>query len=112
MIIDSATVTRSAEYASGLRTKLINEREEEAWTMSEKSRPRYSFSRRLEGGEFLNVAVWPGKSNPEDEVVTVQLRKFDGNWKTLARLALYRTKDGTYSELPEKARGPEQQEGS
>jgi hypothetical protein len=80
--------------------------------MSEKSRPRYSFSRRLESGEFLNVAVWPGKSSPEDEVVTVQLRKFDGSWKTLARLALYRTKDGTYSELPEKTRGSEQQEGS
>lgn len=80
--------------------------------MSEKSRPKYSFSRRLESGEFLNVAVWPGRSNPEDEVVSVQLRKFDGSWKTIARLALYRAKDGTYSELPERARGSEQREGS
>jgi hypothetical protein len=80
--------------------------------MSEKSRPRHSFSKKLEDGEFLNVAVWPGRSNPEDEVVSVQLRKFDGNWKTVARLALYRTKDGAYSELPERARGSEQQEGS
>jgi len=80
--------------------------------MSEKSRPRHSFSKRLEDGEFLNVAVWPGRSNPEDEVVSVQLRKFDGTWKTVARLALYRTKDGAYSELPERARGSEQQEGS
>jgi hypothetical protein len=87
-------------------------REKILWPMSEKSRPKYSFSKRLESGEFLNVAVWPGRSNPEDEVVTVQLRKFDGSWRTLARLALYRTKDGTYSELPEKARGPAQQEGS
>lgn len=80
--------------------------------MSEKNRPKYSFSKKLEGGEFLNVAVWPGRSNPEDEVVSVQLRRFDGSWKTVARLALYRTKDGTYSELPEKARWSEQQVGS
>ncbi len=71
--------------------------------MSERSRPRYSFSKKIDRGEFLNVAVWPGKSNPEDEVLSVQLRKFEGDWKTLGRLALYRTKDGAYSELPEKA---------
>ncbi len=71
--------------------------------MSEKSRPKYSFSKKLGGGEFLNVAVWPGRSNPEDEVVSVQLRKFDGTWKTIGRLALYRTKDGAYTELPEKS---------
>jgi len=92
--------------------KLINGREEEAWPMSEKSRPKYSFSKRLEGGEFLDMAGWPGKSNPEDEVLSVQLRKFDGSWKTVARLALYRTKDGTYSELPERARESEQRKGS
>jgi len=71
--------------------------------MSEKTRPKFSFSKKLGGGEFLNVAVWPGRSNPEDEVVSVQLRMFDGNWKTLGRLALYRTREGTYSELPERA---------
>ena len=71
-------------------------------TVSEKTRPKFSFSRKLGSGEFLNVAVWPGRSNPEDEVVSIQLRKFDGDWKTRARVALYRTKDGTYSELPER----------
>ena len=70
--------------------------------MSEKTRPKFSVSKKLGGGEFLNVAVWPGKSDPEAEVVSFQLRKFDGDWKTLARVALYRTKDGTYSELPER----------
>ena len=74
--------------------------------MSEKSSPKFSFSKKLGGGEFLNVAVWPGRSNPEDEVVSVQLRKFDGNWKTLGRLALYRTREGAYSELPERASKP------
>lgn len=77
--------------------------------MSEKSRPKYSFSKNLGGGEFLNVAVWSGRSNPDDEVVSVQLRRFDGNWKTLGRLALYRTREGAYSELPERA--PMQTEG-
>jgi len=71
-------------------------------TVSEKTRPKFSFSRKLGSGEFLNVAVWPGRSNPEDEVVSIQLRKFDGDWKTRTRVALYRTKDGTYSELPER----------
>ena len=71
--------------------------------MSEKNRPKYSFSKKLEGGEFLNFAIWPGRSNPEDEVVSVQLRKYDGSWKTLGRLALYRTREGAYSELPERA---------
>jgi hypothetical protein len=56
--------------------------------MSEKSRPKYSFSKKVGDGEFLNVAVWPGRSNPEEEVVSIQLRKFDGTWKTLGRLAL------------------------
>jgi len=32
--------------------------------MSEMARLKFSFSRKLGGGEFLNVAVWPGRSNP------------------------------------------------
>ena len=75
--------------------------------MSEKARPKYSFSKKLGGGEFLNVAVWPGKSDPAAEVVSVQLRRYDGDWKTLGRVALYRTRDGVYSELPEKTSTPQ-----
>jgi hypothetical protein len=74
--------------------------------VSEKARPKFSFSKKLGGGEFLNVAVWPGKSNPEEEVVSVQLRKYDGDWKTLGRIAIYRAKEGTYTELPEKNANP------
>jgi len=73
--------------------------------MSEKNRPKYSFSRRLAEGEFLNVAVWPGRSNPQDEVVTVQVRKFDSDWKTVARIGLFRTSAGVYSEPPERGAG-------
>jgi hypothetical protein len=77
--------------------------------MSEKSPPRYRFSKKLGGGEFLNIVIWPGMSNPEDEVVSVQLRKFDAAWKTVTRISLYRTKEGAYSELQE--RGSKQTEG-
>ncbi len=79
--------------------------------MSETNRPKYSFSKKVSEGEFLNVAVWPGKANPEDEVVNIQLRKIDGSWETLGRLALYRTKEGAYSELPDKPKASKEQEG-
>ncbi len=72
--------------------------------MSERSRPKFRVSKRMDNGEFLSLAVWPGRSNPEDEVVNVQVRKFEGEWKTAAKLAVYRTKSGTYSELPETVR--------
>ncbi len=69
--------------------------------MSERSQPKFRVSKKMDNGEFLTLAVWPGKSNPDDEVINVQLRKFEGEWKTAARLAVYRTKSGSYSELPE-----------
>jgi hypothetical protein len=86
---------------------MINEGKRQAWSMSEKNR---SFSKKLDQGEFLNMAVWPGRSNPQAEVVSIQLRRFDGDWKTLARLALYRTREGAYSELPERT--PKQRDGA
>jgi hypothetical protein len=69
--------------------------------MSQKSQPKFRLSKRLESGDFLALSVWPGKSNPEDEVINVQIRRFQEDWKTVARLAVYRTKAGVYSELPE-----------
>ncbi len=77
--------------------------------MSERNRPKYSFSKKIDESEFLNVAVWPRKSNPEDDVVSIQLRKFDESWETLGRLALYRTKEGAYSELPDKPKASKEQ---
>ena len=37
-----------------------------------------------------------------EDVVGAQLRKFDGVWKTLGIGAPYRTRNGVYSELPER----------
>jgi hypothetical protein len=54
-----------------------------------------------DSGDYLSLAVWPGKSDPEDEVISVQVRRMEGEWKTVGRLAVYRTKEGVYSQLPE-----------
>ena len=73
--------------------------------MAEKQTPKARFSTKLPNGDFLGITVWPGKSEPSAEVVSVQIRHQTGDtWETTARIALYRTPDGKYSLLPE--RGP------
>ncbi|HMK82946.1 MAG TPA: hypothetical protein VK503_04450 [Candidatus Bathyarchaeia archaeon] len=69
-----------------------------------KSKPKASFSSRLPNGDFLHVAVWAGKSDPTAEVLAVDIRhNSDGTWTSIGRLALYRTRDGIYSQLPERS---------
>jgi len=71
--------------------------------MAEKQNPKARFSTKLPNGDFLGITIWAGKSDPDAEVVTVQIRHPTGeNWETTARIALYRTPDGSYSLLPEK----------
>jgi hypothetical protein len=65
--------------------------------MSQRPQPKYRFSKKLDSGDYLMLAVWSGKSKPEDEVLNIQIRRNDGEWKTVGRLAVYRTTDGTYS---------------
>jgi hypothetical protein len=70
---------------------------------SGKSSPKARFSSRLPSGDYLQVAVWSGKSDPSAEVVSVQLRHLsDDEWTTVGKLALYRAKDGSYTQLPER----------
>jgi hypothetical protein len=65
--------------------------------------PKARFSTRLSTGEFLNVSVWQGKSDPRSEVIRVEIRKLDkDNWQSVARLAVYRSSDGNYSQLPDR----------
>ena len=41
------------------------------------------------------------------EVLTIQIRGLTGdNWETVGRLAVYRTSDGDYSQLPERPSQP------
>ena len=54
-------------------------------------------------GDYLTLSVWPGKKDPTAEVLTIQIRRMEGDeWMTAGRLAVYRTQDGTYSQLPER----------
>ena len=67
------------------------------------SQPKARFYTRINEQDYLGVTVWPGKSDPSAEVITVQLRRNYGeNWETVARLAVYRASDGNYSKLPER----------
>jgi hypothetical protein len=53
--------------------------------------------------DYLGLTVWPGKADPSAEVLTIQLRRnTEDNWETVARLAVYRSPDGKYTELPER----------
>ena len=71
--------------------------------MSGKSYPKASMRTRLPDGDYLTLAVWQGKSDPTAEVITVQIRRLQGDqWETVGRLAAYRTADGGYSQLPER----------
>lgn len=72
--------------------------------LSGKSLPKARFLTKLPNGDFLSLAIWPGKSDPTAEVFTVQVRHpSESGWETVGRLAVYRTADGRYSQLPERA---------
>ena len=67
------------------------------------SQPKARFYTRINEQDYLGLTVWSGKSDPAAEVVSIQLRRRDGeNWETIGRLAVYRTPDGSYSKLPER----------
>jgi hypothetical protein len=82
-------------------------------SMSVPSHPKVSFRNRLDNGDFLSLTVWAGKSDPKAEVLTVQVHRLKGDvWETVGRLAAYRTADGNYSQLPERAAQKPQDENS
>ncbi len=72
--------------------------------VSSRSQPKASMRVRMENGDFLNLTVWAGKKDPEAEVITVQVRRLVGDqWETVGKIAAYRTKQGDYSQLPERS---------
>ena len=74
---------------------------------SGKSKPKARFSTRLPNGDYLQIAVWPGKTDPAAEVLNVQVRHMsDGEWMTAGKLAVYRAKDGSYTQLPDRPPTP------
>lgn len=71
--------------------------------MSSGSQPKVRFSTKMQNGDFLTLAVWPGKSDPSADVLTIQVRHpSETGWETIGRLAVYRRVDGSYSQLPER----------
>ena len=66
--------------------------------------PKGRFFSRLPNGDFLNLTIWPGKKEPDAEVIVAEIRHYrsDSNWETVSRLALYRTATGKFNQLPER----------
>jgi len=75
------------------------------------SKPKASFRVRLGEEEFLNVGVFPTKKDPTAEVISVQVTRMPrapgDNWETVARIALYRSPEGNYSQLPNREKPPQ-----
>jgi hypothetical protein len=71
--------------------------------MSGRAQFKARFSTRMPNGDYLSLTVWPGKSDSTAEILTVQIRRQSSQgWETAGRLAVYRTADGRYSQLPER----------
>ncbi len=71
--------------------------------MAERQKYKARFSSKLPNGDFLSFTVWPGKSDPNAEVLTIQIRREgSAGWETVNRIAIYRTPDGKFSLLPER----------
>ncbi len=71
--------------------------------MAERQKYKARFSSKLPNGDFLSFTVWPGKSDPNAEVLTIQIRREgSAGWETVHRIAIYRTPDGKFSLLPER----------
>ena len=66
-------------------------------------RPKYSFRIPLPDGSNLSLAVFATRNDPAAEVISVQITRLaDDNWVTDARLAVYRSPEGKFSQLPER----------
>jgi hypothetical protein len=66
-------------------------------------RPNQSFRIPLPEGSNLSLAVFATQNDPVAEVISVQItRLVDDNWVTNARLAVYRSPEGNYSQLSDR----------
>jgi hypothetical protein len=66
-------------------------------------RPKQSFRIPLPDGSTLSLAIFPTKKDPTAEVISVQItRLVDDNWVTDAKLAVYPSPEGNYSQLPDR----------
>jgi hypothetical protein len=67
------------------------------------ARPKQSFRIPLPDGSNLSLAVFATRNDPEAEVISVSIsRLVEDNWVTDARLGVYRSPEGNYSQLPDR----------
>lgn len=67
------------------------------------SQPKARFNKRINEQDYLGVTIWPTKADPTAEVIAIQISRNVGEkWETVARLAVYRSSDGKFTELPER----------
>ena len=67
------------------------------------TRPKQSFRIPLPDGSNLSLAIFPTKKDPTAEVISVQITRIvNDNWVTEAKLAVYRSPEGDYSQLPNR----------
>ena len=67
------------------------------------ARPRESFRIALPDGSSLSVGVFPTRNDPKAEVISIEIRRLIAdNWVSEARLALYRSPEGIYKQLPDR----------
>jgi len=75
--------------------------------MIELPKPKASFRLRLSEEEFLSVSIFPTKNDPTAEVISVQVRRPTADdWETVGKIALYRSPEGNYSQLPDREKPP------
>jgi hypothetical protein len=66
-------------------------------------RPKHSFRIPLPDGSNLSLAVFATRNDPAAEVISVQITRIvDNNWVTDAKLAVYRSPEGNYTQLPNR----------
>ena len=66
-------------------------------------KPKKSFRIALPNGSNLSLAVFETRKDPAAEVISVTITRFvDDNWITDAKLAVYRSPEGDYSQLPDR----------
>jgi hypothetical protein len=71
-------------------------------------RPKQSFRIPLPDGSNLSLAVFATRNDPAAEVISVQItRLVNDNWVTDAKLAVYRSPEGNYSQLPDREKPSE-----
>ena len=71
-------------------------------------KPKESFRLPLPDGRNLSIAIFPTRNDPEAEVISVQVsRRTEDNWETEGRIAVYRSREGYYSRLPDREKQTE-----